>query len=248
MSEPVQTLEGWYAHHDFRTIDWASWKLMSEAERKEAIDELLGLMEEWQKTEAAHQGSSGMFSILGHKADLLFLHFRPTLDELLELETALNKTILANVMLPSYSYVSVVELSNYVASDRNDPETEAYIQRRLKPIIPDKSHICFYPMNKRREAGQNWYTLPMDQRREMMISHGMIGRKYAGKVIQVICGSVGLDDWEWGVTLYADDPVTFKKLIYEMRFDEVSAKYSEFGTFLVGRKLDQTALTSYLNL
>ena len=118
MSEPVQTLEGWYAHHDFRTIDWASWKLMSEAERKEAIDELLGLMEEWQKTEAAHQGSSGMFSILGHKADLLFLHFRPTLDELLELETALNKTILANVMLPSYSYVSVVELSNYVASDQ----------------------------------------------------------------------------------------------------------------------------------
>jgi chlorite dismutase len=248
MSEAAHTLEGWYVHHDFRTIDWASWKLLSEDERKSAVDELLSLSQKWQETEAANQGSSGLFSILGHKADLLFLHLRPTLDELLELETALNKITLANVMMPSYSYVSVVELSNYVAGDNADPETDAYIQRRLKPIIPDKTHVCFYPMNKRREAGQNWYTLSMDERREMMRSHGMTGRKYAGKVIQVISGSVGLDDWEWGVTLYADDPLTFKKLIYEMRFDEVSAKYSEFGTFLVGRKLDRESLTSYLKL
>lgn len=248
MSEAVQTLEGWYVHHDFRTIDWAEWKLLTEDERKNAINEVLALAKEWKETEKARQGSSAIFSILGHKADLLFLHFRPTLDELLDLENALNKTALANVMIPSYSYVSIVELSNYVAGEGVNPETDPYIQGRLKPVIPDKTHVCFYPMNKRREAGQNWYTLSMDERREMMRSHGMIGRKYAGKVIQVISGSVGLDDWEWGVTLYSDDPLTFKKLIYEMRFDEVSAKYSEFGHFLVGRKLSPGALATYLHV
>ncbi|MDQ0338412.1 chlorite dismutase [Caldalkalibacillus uzonensis] len=248
MSEAVHTLEGWFVHHDFRTIDWASWKLMSPEDRQAALDEVLSLTAAWRETEEQKQGSSGMFTILGHKADLLFLHFRPTLEELIELEATLNKTKFADVTLPSYSYVSVVELSNYVASDNVDPETDAYIQRRLKPVIPDNKNICFYPMNKRREAGQNWYTLSMEERREMMKSHGLIGRKYAGQVTQVISGSIGLDDWEWGVTLYADDPVTFKKLIYEMRFDEVSAKYSEFGTFLVGNKLSEEALRAYLDV
>lgn len=245
MSEAVQTLEGWFVHHDFRSIDWSSWKLLSEENRKAALDELSALITAWKKTEEEKQGSSGVFRILGHKADLLFLHFRPTLEELMEVEVALNKTTWADVTIPTYSYVSVVELSNYVASPDMDPETDPYIQGRLKPVIPDKKNICFYPMNKRREAEQNWYMLSMEERRAMMRSHGMIGRKYAGQVTQVICGSIGFDDWEWGVTLYADDPVQFKKLIYEMRFDEVSAKYSEFGNFLVGSKLEEEALIRY---
>lgn len=248
MSEHVQTLEGWYAHHDFRTIDWASWKLMSENDRQEALDEIKAFAANWPQLEEQKLGSSGMFNILGHKADLCFMHMRPTLEELTDIENTFNKTRLADCTIPSYSYVSVVELSNYVASDDVDPETDPYIQSRLKPIIPDNKHICFYPMNKRREGDANWYMLSMDERRQMMRSHGMIGRKYAGKVLQVISGSVGLDDWEWGVTLFADDPVTYKKLIYEMRFDEVSAKYGDFGTFLVGNKINHDQLSKMLSI
>lgn len=248
MSEALQTLEGWYIHHDFRSIDWPSWKLLSPEDRHAAIDELINLSNTWQATENEKQGSSGIFSIIGHKADLLFMHLRPTLEELTDIETAFNKTRFADVTIPGYSYVSVTELSNYVASDKVDPDTDPFIQRRLKPIIPDNKHVCFYPMNKRREAENNWYALTMEERRDMMKSHGMIGRKYAGKVTQVISGSIGFDDWEWGVTLFADDPVMYKKLIYEMRFDEVSAKYSEFGNFLVGNQLTHEQLLELLNV
>ncbi len=248
MNEALQTLEGWYIHQDFRSIDWPSWKLMSPEERQEAVDELLSLYASWKETEERKEGSSGMFSILGHKADLLFMHLRPTLEELNDIETQFNKTRFADVTLAGYSYVSVVELSNYVASANKDPETNAYIQRRLKPIIPDRKHICFYPMNKRRTDQNNWYMLSMDERREMMRSHGMIGRKYAGQVMQVIAGSIGFDDWEWGVTLFADDPLVYKKLIYEMRFDEVSARYSDFGNFLVGNKLSEEQLQTILKV
>jgi hydrogen peroxide-dependent heme synthase len=126
MSEALHTLEGWYVHQDFRTIDWPSWKLMKEDERQQAIDELLSLSAQWQQTEEQKQGSSAVFQMLGHKADLLFMHLRPALPELSEIETEFNKTLFADVTVPSHSYVSVVELSNYVASDK-DPETDPYI-------------------------------------------------------------------------------------------------------------------------
>jgi hydrogen peroxide-dependent heme synthase len=248
MSEALHTLEGWYVHQDFRTIDWPSWKLMKEDERQQAIDELLSFSAKWQQTEEQTQGSSSVFQILGHKADLLFMHLRPTLPDLSEIETEFNKTLFADVTVPSHSYVSVVELSNYVASDK-DPETDPYIQRRLKPVIPkNRKHVCFYPMNKRRNGEDNWYMLTMEERREMMKSHGMIGRKYAGQVLQVIAGSIGFDDWEWGVTLFADDPVVYKKLIYEMRFDKVSAKYSEFGQFFIGNQLSADDVQQFLRV
>src|SRR5690606_4427829 len=101
---------------------------------------------------------------------------------------------------------------------------------------------------KRREGNDNWYMLPMEARQSMMRSHGMIGRKYAGKVTQMISGSVGLDDWEWGVTLFSDDPIQFKKLVYEMRFDEASARYGEFGSFLVGNRLTEEKIKSMLSI
>ncbi|MNP32403.1 putative heme peroxidase [compost metagenome] len=119
---------------------------------------------------------------------------------------------------------------------------------RLQPILPKSNHICFYPMNKKRDLGDNWYMLSMDERREMMRSHGLIGRSYAGKVKQIITGSVGLDDWEWGVTLFSDDALQFKKLVYEMRFDEVSARYGEFGAFYVGNLLNADRLDDMLKL
>ncbi|RXT05661.1 hydrogen peroxide-dependent heme synthase [Ammoniphilus sp. CFH 90114] len=247
MSQAVQTLEGWYVLHDFRSIDWNAWKSLTQEERDQATDELLSLMGSWKEVEDQKQGSFALYSIVGQKADLAFMHLRPTLAELDDLETAFNKTLLAQITIPTYSYVSVVELSTYVAGDV-DPDTDPYIQGRLKPVLPDTKHICFYPMNKRREGNDNWYMLPMEQRSAMMRSHGMIGRKYAGQVTQIISGSVGLDDWEWGVTLFADDPLTYKKLVYEMRFDEVSARYGDFGSFFVGNRMDQERIKSYLQV
>jgi chlorite dismutase len=112
---------------------------------------------------------------------------------------------------------------------------------RLWPSIPDRKYICFYPMDRRRGESKNWYQAPMAERQRMMHEHGMIGRRYADEVKQIITGSIGFDDWEWGVDLFADDPLVFKKLIYEMRFDEVSAVYALFGTFYVGLRVGAAA-------
>ncbi|MCZ7528110.1 MAG: chlorite dismutase family protein [Acidimicrobiia bacterium] len=109
-----------------------------------------------------------------------------------------------------------------------------YQEHRLHPRLPERRAICFYPMSKRRAPGANWYELPYEERRRLMGGHARVGRGYAGRVLQLVTGSVGLDDWEWGVTLLADDPAAFKEIVYEMRFDEVSARYAEFGPFLVG--------------
>ncbi|TMV45901.1 heme-dependent peroxidase [Paenibacillus mesophilus] len=238
MSEAVQTLEGWYALHDFRAIDWNAWKRASAEERAKAEDELYTLLAQWNEIEQQKQGSTAFYSVVGQKADLVFMHLRETLDELNELENAFNKTTFAQYTIPVYSYVSVVELSSYMAKPGVDPMQDPEIMARLKPILPKSNHICFYPMNKRRSGDDNWYMLSMEERRGFMRSHGMIGRSYAGRVKQIITGSVGLDDWEWGVTLFADDPLTFKKLVYEMRFDEASARFGEFGAFYVGNLLD----------
>lgn len=248
MATVVQTLEGWYSLHDFRSIDWQAWKSASAETRRKALDELLTLLESYQQTEDKKEGSTAFYSIVGQKADFVIMHLRETLEELNELETAFNKTTFADFTIPTYSYVSVVELSNYVHSPGEDPYSNPEIVARLKPILPKTKHICFYPMDKRREGNDNWYMLSMEQRRELMKSHGMIGRNYAGKVKQIITGSVGFDDWEWGVTLFADDALTFKKMIYEMRFDEVSARYGEFGEFFVGNLLTDDKLRSMLSV
>lgn len=248
MSDTIQTLEGWYALHDFRTINWSSWKYISADERDIAVDELIELLNLWQETEENKQGSTVVYSIVGQKADFVFMHLRETLEELEELKTIFNKSSFAEHTIPVYSYVSVVELSNYMTKPDVDPLQDPEIISRLKPILPKSKHICFYPMNKLRENNANWYMLSMEERRNLMRSHGMIGRSYAGRVKQIITGSVGLDDWEWGVTLFADDALTFKKLVYEMRFDEVSARYGEFGDFYVGNRLDQDKLQKMLQL
>jgi chlorite dismutase len=249
MNEAVLTIEGWYALHDFRTIDWQAWKIISESERQEVMDELHSLIDTWNTNEAEKAGSYGIYTIVGQKADLLFIHMRPTLEELNEVENAFNKTRFAEFTQPAYSYVSVVELSGYLAGGGNgDPTQDPAIQARLKPTLSKTKHVCFYPMNKKREGNDNWYMLTMDQRRDLMRSHSMIGRSYAGKIQQIITGSVGLDDWEWGVTLYSEDPLQFKKIVYEMRFDEVSARYGEFGSFFVGVGLPTDKLNQFLQL
>lgn len=248
MSEAVQTLEGWYCLHDFRTIEWSWWKNLSDEDRNKALDELQGYIRNSQSVEQDKKGSTAFYSIVGQKADFVFMHLRETLEELNELELAFNKTSFAQYTTPAYSYVSVVELSSYMAKPGVDPLEDPEIIARLKPILPKTNHICFYPMNKRRQGNDNWYMVSMEERRTMMRSHGMIGRSYAGRVKQIITGSVGLDDWEWGVTLFADDALTFKKLVYEMRFDEVSARYGDFGEFYVGNLLDADKVAVMLQL
>ncbi|MCM3714204.1 heme-dependent peroxidase [Alkalihalobacillus oceani] len=248
MSEAAITLDGWYCLHDFRTINWPAWKSISTEEREQILAEFHAMIEKWEQTEAKEQGSHVIYSIVGQKADIMFMLLRPTMQELNEIENAFNKTRLAEFTIPTYSYVSVVELSNYMAGESDgDPYENPHVRSRLYPTLPKAAHVCFYPMDKRRQGEDNWYMLSMDDRRSLMRSHGMIGRSYAGKVKQIITGSVGFDDWEWGVTLFADDVLQFKKLVYEMRFDEVSARYGEFGSFYVGNILDPTGLSRYFH-
>ncbi|MCP1126203.1 heme-dependent peroxidase [Bacillus sp. 3103sda1] len=247
MSEAAKTLDGWYCLHDFRSMDWAAWKTLSSDERQQAMFEFLNIVEKWNKTETAKQGSHAMYTIVGQKADIMFMILRPTMEELNEIEADFNKTTLAEYMLPTYSYVSVVELSNYLPAEE-DPYQNPQILARLYPTLPKANHVCFYPMDKRRQGDDNWYMLPMEERKKLMYSHGKIGRQYAGKVRQIITGSVGFDDYEWGVTLFADDVLQFKKLVYEMRFDEVSARYGEFGTFFIGNILPSEKVAKFLHV
>lgn len=206
---------------------------------------------------ASMQQNTAAFSMLGHKGDLMLLHFRPSLEDLDNVERDLGKAGLYSAFEPANSYVSVVELGLYESTGKfhtdmaekgiaaNSEEWEAAaadtMERqkkamavRLFPEIPQSKYVCFYPMDRKRGEKMNWYTVPMADRSRMMHDHGMNGRRYAGRVKQIISGSIGFDDWEWGVDLFADEALDFKRLIYEMRFDQVSADYALFGPFYVG--------------
>lgn len=247
MSEAAKTLDGWYCLHDFRTVDWTTWKMLPSEERDAAIQEFLAMLDKWNGTQSENKGSHAVYTIVGQKADFMMMILRPTMEELNEIETEFNKSKLAEFTVPAHSYVSVVELSNYLSSEE-DPYQNPHIRERLYPILPKAKHVCFYPMDKRRQGNDNWYMLPMEERANLMRSHGMIGRKYAGIIKQIITGSVGFDDWEWGVTLFSDDVLQFKKIVYEMRFDEVSARYGEFGSFFVGNILPEENIRPFLQV
>src|SRR3982751_2062494 len=216
-----------------------------------------------KKRDAKNQGAgwSCVVRLIGSASDVMIVHFRESLDAIRAAQDVVDATGLAKVLIPVYSFLSVTEAGVYhltadlarqavarggtvgdeaysqALADRSAVEQEsAHVRRRLYPERPaDMPYICFYPMSKRRDAEQNWYTLSLDERSRLMQSHGLTGRRYAGKVQQEITGGIGLDAWEWGVTLFARDPLDFKKLVTDMRFDEVSAKYAEFGDFYVGR-------------
>ncbi|WP_123538043.1 heme-binding protein [Halosimplex salinum] len=252
--EPPQTEEGWYAFHDLRTVDWEAWRDAPERVRERALEEAVDFLRSAEAVADAAEGDSALYGIVGHKADLMVVHLRPTLADTERLEREFERTEFAQFTEQSYSYVSVTEASGY--SDRakeyfdgevdDDSGLAQYIRSRLHPEIPDSEHVSFYPMSKRRTPDQNWYDLPFEERAEHMDSHGDIGRGYAGKVEQMITGSVGIDDWEWGVTLWADDLTDVKELLYEMRFDPSSSKFAEFGPFYVGRKFPPADLDAYL--
>ena len=251
--QPPQTEEGWYVLHDFRSIDWDAWREAPERRRSQAIDEGIDYLAAAERVDDAEEGDSATFSVLGHKADLLILHLRPTLADLDALERAFEHTALAEFTERADSYLSVTEVSGYMSQDYfdedsevDDPGLERYIQSRLKPEIPDEEFLSFYPMSKRRGPEDNWYDLPFDERAEHLSSHGEIGRDYAGRVTQIISGSIGLDDFEWGVTLFGDDPTDVKELLYEMRFDPSSSRFAEFGRFLSARRFPPENLGAFL--
>jgi chlorite dismutase len=266
-SEVPETLEGWYIQHDMFTVNWPQWRALAAAARDTIIEESAA----WLSDQATPgQGSSAMFSLLGQKGDLLLMHFRPTLETLDAVKLGLRQTSLFAFLQPVYGYLSVIELGLYeviaavqrklVASGlkAGTPAYEdAYQQEltaqktamrdRLYPGMPIQRYLCFYPMSKKRDEVHNWYALSMDERRQLMRGHGMVGRKYAGKVTQIISGSVGFDAWEWGVSLFADDPLVFKKLVYEMRFDAASALYALFGDFYVGIRFQPAEIGALLS-
>lgn len=213
------------------------------------------------------------FSVLGQKADFGLMAISSDMTALDRFTVDLASSPLGQVLLPAASYVSMTELSEYTSTEADEakrlideegmdptsPEYETelaafrdrmatYAEHRLRPRLPHKRVISFYPMSKRRDPGQNWYQLSFDERKALMAGHARVGRTYRGRVLQLITGSVGLDDWEWGVTLLADDPAAIKQIVYEMRFDEISAAYAEFGPFVTGLIMSPMDLMRHLHI
>jgi len=260
------TIEGASVLHQMLRVRWTAWKALSPAVRAEIAQQAAAALAEMELNAS---GQSAAFSLLGHKGDLILAHFRQSFEELNRVEKRLSQLGLWDYLEPATSYLSVVELGLYESSLKTyhalaergiapfseewNAEIEQVLARqreamrpRLFPDIPPHKYLCFYPMDRKRGEQKNWYTLPMAERQRQMHEHGLIGRRYAGEVKQIISGSIGFDDWEWGVDLFADDPLVFKKLIYEMRFDEVSAVYALFGSFYVGIRCPAAELANWL--
>lgn len=247
MNQAMQTIEGWYCLHDFRHFDWPKWKKASVNERKQAITEWKMLINKWNRIESETKGSHAVYTIIGQKADLMFMILRPTMNELHQAETDFAKTLLADFTRPAYSYLSVIEKSSYSEMAAN-PFEDPVMRAKLFPQIPKTDYICFYPISKLRGEKTNWFMLPKEERKRLMFEHINTGRPYTEKVKRIITGSVGFDDYEWGVSLFSDDALQFKKLIYETRFDEVSAVYGIFGSFFIGKLLEIEGIESVFKL
>ncbi len=261
------TTEGYSVLHQMMRFRWTAWRVLSGATRKEIAQQAAELLGQMEKNDS---GQSALFSLIGHKGDLMLVHFRKSFADLNQAELKLAGLRLSEYLEPTSSYLSVIELGLYDStvkiykeltdqgiqphSDQWKAEIECKLGRhreamhpRLFPEIPPNRYICFYPMDRRRGEDKNWYTLPIEERARQMSDHGLVGRRYAGEVKQIITGSIGFDDWEWGVDLFADDPLVFKKLIYEMRFDHVSAVYALFGQFYVGVRCPASDLEKLLS-
>ena len=261
------TTEGYSVLHQMMRFRWTAWRALPEATRSAIAEEAASVLGEMEKNAA---GQSALFSLIGHKGDLMLVHFRKSFADLNQAELKLAGLRLSDYLEPTSSYLSIIELGLYDStlkiykeltdqgiqphSEQWKAEIECKLNRhreamhpRLFPEIPSNRYICFYPMDRRRGEDKNWYTLPIEERARQMNEHGLVGRRYAGEVKQIITGSIGFDDWEWGVDLFADDPLVFKKLIYEMRFDHVSAVYALFGQFYVGVRCPAAALEKLLS-
>ena len=247
------TIEGYSVLHQMMKFRWSAWRELSPEKQRAIADEASTAL---AKMEQNSTGQSALYSLIGHKGDLMLVHFRESFDALNQAELALARLAISDYLEPTSSYLSIIELGLYESTiktyrtlmDRGiEPHSEdwkreigATLERqkeamrpRLFPAMPAHRYICFYPMDRRRGEDKNWYTLPIEERQRQMNEHGLVGRRYAGEVKQIISGSIGFDDWEWGVTLWARNPEFLKEIVYRMRFDEASARYAEFGPFYV---------------
>jgi chlorite dismutase len=263
------TIEGASVLHQMLRFRWSAWRALPASARAEVLEEAAAALGVMARPDQGRQ--TALYSLLGHKGDLMLVHFRRGFDELNAAQLAMARLRLWDYLEAASSYVSMVELGLYESTAKvygalaargvqpysvewnREIETvtarqKAAMAPRLWPEIPDSKYICFYPMDRRRGESVNWYREPMPERQRLMHEHGLVGRRYAGEVRQIITGSIGFDDWEWGVDLFAEDPLVFKKLIYEMRFDEVSALYALFGHFYVGLRVPAFELSRMLDI
>jgi chlorite dismutase len=257
---PVVPREGWHVLHLFYHVDHAQWALFGDDEKRQAKTRLTELVQEIRATPDTHLL---IFSVVSPKADLGFMLLTPDLQVANTFEKQIALSLGPEILSPAYSYLSQTESSEYTTTreqyaaetligekglSEGTPEFDTalrefddrmahYLKHRLYPVLPDWPVICFYPMSKRRSGNDNWYSLDYEQRRKLMAGHARVGRTYSGRILQLITGSTGLDEYEWGVTLLAKDTIDIKSIVYEMRFDEVSARYAEFGDFYIGLQL-----------
>jgi peroxiredoxin len=260
--------EGWHCLHLFYRIEYGQWQLLSREEQTAAKTNLTRLIQEIRATDSTQLVT---LSIVTPKADLGFMLITPDLHNANKIDKQLSLSLGPDVLTPVYSYLSLTEESEYITTEDEytqtlDQSTKAdpaklaaalatfrerikhYRQERVYPTLPDWPVVCFYNMSKRRGEERNWYALPYEERRSLMKGHAAVGREFAGKVKQLITGSTGLDDAEWGVTLFARDTFQIKAIVYKMRFDPVSAEYADFGEFFIGIQLPLDELFRRLQL
>ncbi len=266
---PPLALHGWYMLTQFVQVV-PSFDDGERRARARRLDEFGALIGGWE--DLGEDGWSGLYRVVGGESDYMLIHLRPSLEELGAAERELRLHASSQDLVVTGDYVSVVELGLYghtlglakraerdgielgsdewksIAAEMLEEQLGTpYTRRRLFPRQPEEMpYVCFYPMNKRRNVEQNWYTQTLAERARLMQEHGHTGRGYAGKVSQIITGSVGLDDWEWAVTLFAPDPLHFKELVTDMRYDEVTSVYGEFGSFWVGHRIATDAIPGEL--
>ena len=264
-----ESFEGWWILHRMFSFDRRLWDKLADKRRLKYASHAMDLFDHLK---SGKDGDAALAQLVGHKGDLMITHYSRTYDGLAYMQTLVDKLELREFLRPLGSYVSVLEVGLYDATGKihaelaersltpNSPEwigafdellrqqgESQYIAPRLFARIPERRYVCFYPMNKKRDGADNWFMLPFAERAKMMTEHGKVGRSYQGLVTQVISGSIGFDDFEWGVDLYADDPLIFKKLVYEMRFDEASARFGEFGDFWSGVQFSPEELAAFLD-
>jgi len=267
---PVVPKEGLHVLHLFYKVEMGQWQMMGADEQRRAKTQLSALVQEIRATPSTQLL---VFSIVSPKADIAFMLLTPDLHTANRFEKKLSQSLGADVLTPVFSYFSLTEQSEYTSSDEElaanlaaegefkpgTPEFDAkmdeirarmakYKKDKLYPNLPDWPVFCFYPMSKRRGEKNNWYALTFEERKKLMGGHARVGRKYHGKILQLITGSTGLDDAEWGVTLFAHDTFHVKEIVYEMRFDPVTVGYAEFGEFYIGLQVPLDDLFQRLQL
>lgn len=269
--EPVLPAEGRHVIHLFFRIDYASWDILDNSEKIAAKTSLAQLV---QNIRATPDTQLLTFSMVSPKADLGFMLLTKDLHVADQFAKQLGLALGPGILIPEFSWLSMTERSEYTTSEEEflvtlekeegiapgTPQQEErlaafrarmtkYMKDRLEPNLPDWPVVCFYPMLKRRgAAGQNWYALDFEARKKLMLGHARVGRTYHGRVLQLITGSTGLDDMEWGVTLFSRSTSDIKAIVYEMRFDEVSAQYAEFGEFFIGLQMPLDSLFARVSL